>query len=253
MYNKFWELAGKTKKIMAVYLPILILFSFIDNYFTIKIDIETVSVLEYIKSNIHSIIFMIISTLFYVPVAGFILEYLFDSSKKTAGFYIKYWYLPNIVLGCIFYAIYIAMMSAGIAIHQPMIAACAIIILSLICSKLMFYLLISINENIPISKALGSSWHRVSYGRVFKTLWHCFLTFLPFLIVMFIAIPVFALLTPQSQTSADPATIVFSLIITIISLIGAWCASLTFFVHYWQLLIDEGKIAKPINEIPNGK
>ena len=247
MYKKFWELAGKTKKIMAVYLPILILLSFINNYFTIEIDIKTVSVMEYIKSNINSIIFMMISGLIYVPVAGFILEHLFDSGKKTAGYYIKFWYLPNIALGCIFYAIYIAIMSAGIAIHQPVLASFAIIIISLFCSKLMFYLLIAINENVSIPDALGSSWNRVSYGRVFKTLWNCFLAFLPFLIAMFIAIPLFALLLPEPQSADGPATIIFSLIITIISLAGAWYASLTFFVNYWQLLIDEGKIAKLIN------
>ena len=247
MYKKFWELAGKTKKIMAVYLPILILLSFINNYFTIEIDIKTVSVMQYIKSNINSIIFMIISGLLYVPVAGFILEHLFDGSKKPAGYYIKTWYLPNIALGCIFYAIYIAIMSAGIAIHQPVLASFAIIIISLFCSKLMFYLLIAINENISIPDALASSWKRISYGRVFKTLWNCFLAFLPFLITMFVAIPLFALLLPDPQSADSPATIVFSLIITIISLAGAWFASLTFFVNYWQLLIDEGKIAKLIN------
>ncbi|MBO4556635.1 MAG: hypothetical protein J5706_07735 [Elusimicrobiales bacterium] len=247
MYKKFWELAGKTKKIMAVYLPILILLSFINNYFTIEIDIKTVSVLEYIKSNISSIIFMMISGLLYVPVAGFILEHLFDSNKKPAGYYIKTWYLQNIALGCILYAIYIAIMSAGIAIHQPVLASFAIIIISLFCSKLMFYLLIAINENVSILDALGSSWKRVSYGKVFKTLWNCFLTFLPFLIAMFIAIPLFALLLPEPQSADGPTTIIFSLIITIISLAGAWYASLTFFVNYWQLLIDEGKIAKLIN------
>ena len=63
------------------------------------------------------------------------------------------------------------------------------------------------------------------------------------MIIMFIIIPLFAV--AGGNNMPDSVALLFSLAIAVVSLTGAWFSGLTFFVHYWQMLIDEGKIARP--------
>ena len=255
MYDKYWELVSKTKKIAVVYIIITIIASLIVKWFTIQAAPGVALSMEDIKAKLPQIVESLVLIAVYLPVTGFVLEHLFDSEKKDVMYYLKGWFLQDLLFTLLVSVIVVGLLVIGVKTQHIFIALLLCAIAGIIYIKFVFYIKMAIHENISVFRSLEESWKRVGFGRAIKAWLYTLLSILPFLIVgsiiTAVATHAFGYGSPDASQGI---TLAITFITETIQSIGAWFAALVIYVHYWQLLIDEGNIATPVNnQNPIGK
>ena len=245
MYDKFWELAGKTKKLMGIYILLFLILASVKMYLSPEAapNETTTASLELI-SFAKGLITTVITLMIQLPIAGFILEKLFDKEHRTIGYYLKKWLLPCFVAtAAISLLITLYMLPFKISNH-PVMGTLTLFIIALILCKFSFWQHIAINEDMPVWQAFLSSWKRLGYMRWLKMAWYMFVAAIPFIII---SVVLAALSVVGTNSNASAFKITAGIIQSAIALIGYWVTILVSYVHYWNMLKDEGKIAIPQN------
>lgn len=245
MYDKFWELAGKTKKIMGIYVLLFLVLASVKMYLSPEAapNESTTASLELITFA-KGLITTVITLMIQLPIAGFILEKLFGKEHRTTGYYLKKWLLPCFVAtAAISLLITLYMIPFKITSH-PVIGTLTLFIIALILSKFTFWQHIAINEDMPVWQAFLSSWKRLGYMRWLKMAWYMFVAAIPFIIITVVVAGVLTALSIGDSGSNDSASkITAGIIQSAIAMTGYWFTLLVSYVHYWNMLKDEGKIA----------
>lgn len=245
MYDKFWELAGKTKKLMGIYVLLFLILVSVKMYLSPEAapNETTTASLELITFA-KGLITTVITLMIQLPIAGFILEKLFGKEHRTIGYYLKKWLLPCFVAtAAISLLITLYMLPFKISSHS-VIGTLTLLIIALILCKFSFWQHIAINEDIPVWQAFLSSWKRLGYMRWLKMAWYMFVAAIPFIII---SVVLAALSVVGTNSNASAFKITAGIIQSAIALIGYWVTILVSYVHYWNMLKDEGKIAIPQN------